>query len=304
LKLKNILIIETKKDLNQMIEEKIEKNINLAPLTTFKIGGPAKYFCQVRTEKELIQAIKWAKKKKTPYFVIGGGSNLLISDKGFKGLVIKLSMEQCQLIENKLLLGSALRLSQAVRFLVKNNLTGLEWAAGIPGTVGGAVRGNAGAFGQEISDCLLKAIVLRGSKIIELKNKEIRFTYRQSIFKKNKDIILSVVLKLKKGERRKNEKLIQNNIQRRKKGQPSQPSAGCIFKNPKQKNAGALIDQCGLKGKQIRGAKVSEKHANFIINTGQAKARDVKNLIELIKKQVKDKFNIELKEEIEYLGEF
>ena len=287
-----------------MIEVKIEKNINLAPLTTFKIGGPAKYFCQVKTEEELIQAIKWAKKKKIPYFVIGGGSNLLISDKGFKGLVIKLSMEQCQLIENKLFLGSALRLSQAVRFLVKNNLTGLEWAAGIPGTVGGAVRGNAGAFGQEISDCLLKATVLRRGKIIELKNREIKFTYRQSIFKKNKDIILNVVLKLKKGERQKNEKLIQNNIQRRKKAQPSQPSAGCVFKNPKPKSAGALIDQCGLKGKQIGGAKISEKHANFIVNTGQAKARDVKNLIELIKKQVKDKFDIELKEEIEYLGEF
>lgn len=287
-----------------MIEEKIEKNINLAPLTTFKIGGPAKYFCQVKTEEELIQVIKWAKKKKVPYFVMGGGSNLLISDQGFKGLVIKLSMEQCQLIENKLLLGSALRLSRAVMFLVKNNLIGLEWAVGIPGTVGGAVRGNVGAFGQEISDCLLKATVLRGGKIIELKNKEIKFAYRQSIFKKNKDIILNVVLGLKKGKKQENEKIIQDILQRRKKFHPSQPSAGCIFKNPKPKSAGSLIDQCGLRGKQIGGAKISEKHANFIINTGQARARDVKNLIELIKKQVKDKFDIELKEEIEYLGEF
>lgn len=287
-----------------MIEEKIEKNINLAPLTTFKIGGPAKYFCQVKTEEELIQVIKWAKKKKVPYFVMGGGSNLLISDQGFKGLVIKLSMEQCQLIENKLLLGSALRLSRAVMFLVKNNLIGLEWAVGIPGTVGGAVRGNVGAFGQEISDCLLKATVLRGGKIIELKNKEIKFAYRQSIFKKNKDIILNVVLGLKKGKKQENEKIIQDILQRRKKFHPSQPSAGCIFKNPKPKSAGSLIDQCGLRGKQIGGAKISEKHANFIINTGQARAIDVKNLIELIKKQVKDKFDIELKEEIEYLGEF
>ncbi|MBU4369570.1 UDP-N-acetylmuramate dehydrogenase [Patescibacteria group bacterium] len=285
-----------------MIEGKIEKNINLAPLTTFKIGGPAKYFCQVKTEEELIQVIKWAKKKKIPYFVIGGGSNLLISDKGFKGLVIKLSMEQCQLVGNKLLLGSALRLSQTVMFLVKNNLTGLEWAAGIPGTVGGAVRGNAGAFGQEISNCLLKVTVLREGEVIELKNKEIRFAYRQSIFKKNKDIILNVVLSLKKGKNQENEKIIQDILQRRRKSHPSQPSAGCVFKNPKLSSAGLLIDKCGLKGRQIGGAKISEKHANFIINTGQAKARDVKNLIELIKKQVKDKFNIELKEEIEYLG--
>jgi len=287
-----------------MIEEKIEKNINLAPLTTFKIGGPAKYFCRVKTEEDLIQAVKWAKKKKIPYFIIGGGSNLLISDKGFKGLVIKLSMKQCQLTENNLLLGSSLMLSQMVRFSLKNNLTGLEWATGIPGTVGGAVRGNAGAFGQEISDSLLKATVLRGGKIIELKNKEIKFAYRQSIFKKNKDIILNVVLGLKKGNKQENKKIVEDILQRRKKVHPFQPSAGCVFKNPKPKGAGLLIDQCGLKGKQIGGAKISEKHANFIINTGQAKARDVKNLIELIKKQVKNKFNIELKEEIEYLGEF
>jgi len=287
-----------------MIEEKIEKNIDLAPLTTFKIGGPAKYFCQIETEKELIQVIKWAKKKKIPYFVIGGGSNLLISDKGFKGLVIKLLMEQCQLTANGLLLGSALRLGQMVKFSLKNNLTGLEWAAGIPGTVGGAVRGNAGAFGQEISDSLLKAIVLRGSKVIELKNKEIKFTYRQSIFKKNKDIILNVVLILKKGKKQGNEKAVQDILQHRKKSQPFQSSAGCVFKNPKLKSAGLLIDQCGLKGRQIGGAKISEKHANFIVNTGQAKAKDVKALINLIKKQVKNKFNIELKEEIQYLGEF
>lgn len=287
-----------------MIKEKIEKNINLASLTTFKIGGPAKYFCQAKTEEELIQVIKWAKKNKIPYFVIGGGSNLLISDKGFKGLVIKLSMKQCQAMGNRLLFGSALMLSQVVSFLIKNNLTGLEWAAGIPGTIGGAVRGNAGAFGQEISDNLLKVTVLRGNKIIELKNKEIKFTYRQSIFKKNKDIILSVVFGLKKGKKQENKKIVQDILQRRKKSHPFQPSAGCVFKNPKPKSAGLLIDQCGLRGKQIGGAKISEKHANFIINTGEAKARDVKNLIELIKKQVKDKFNIELKEEIQYLGEF
>jgi len=287
-----------------MIEEKIEKNVNLAYLTTFKIGGPAKYFCQIKKEENLIQAIKWAKKKKIPYFIIGGGSNLLISDKGFKGLVVKLSMNQCQLIENKLLLGAALKLNQVVGFLIKNNLTGLEWAAGIPGTIGGAVRGNAGAFGQEISNCLVKATVLRGGKIIELKNNEIKFSYRQSIFKKNKDIILNVVLMVKKGKKKENEKIVQDILQRRRKSHPFQPSAGCVFKNPKSKNAGLLIDQCGLKGKQIGGAKISEKHANFIINTGHAKARDVKNLIELIKKQVKNKFNLKLKEEIEYLGEF
>jgi len=287
-----------------MIEKKIEKNIRLAPLTTFRIGGLAKYFFKTKIEEDLIQIIKWAKKKKISYFVIGGGSNLLISDKGFKGLVIKLSMEQCQLIGNKLFLGSSLRLSQVVGFLIKNDLTGLEWAAGIPGTIGGAVRSNAGAFGREISDCIIKVKVLRGSKIIELKNKEIKFTYRQSIFKKNKDIILNVVLSLKKDKDQENEKIVQDILQRRKKLHPSEPSAGCIFKNPKSSSAGLLIDQCGLKGKQIGGAKISEKHANFIINTGQAKAKDVKNLIELIKKQVKDKFNIELKEEIRYLGEF
>ena len=287
-----------------MIEKKIRKNISLAPLTTFKIGGPAKYFCQAETKQELIQAIKWAKNKKIPYFVLGGGSNLLVSDKGFDGLVIKLSMRQCQLSGTKILVGSGLMLAQAVMFSMKNNLTGLEWAAGIPGTIGGAVRGNAGAFGHSISDHLLKASVLRGNNIIELKSKEIKFAYRQSIFQKNKDIILSVVLSLKKRKEQKSQEVIQENLQQRKEAHPSQPSAGCIFKNPKSESAGSLIDQCGLKGKQIGGARISQKHANFIINTGQARAKDVKTLIELIKKQVKDKFNIKLKEEVEYLGEF
>lgn len=299
-----------------MIEHKIQRNIPLAPLTTFKIGGPAKYFLKVKNKNELVEAIKWAKKKNLPcrqaglpagqaglpYFILGGGSNILVSDKGFNGLIIELLIRDCQLLGNKILVGAGMSLAKLVTFSIKNGLTGLEWAVGIPGTIGGAVRGNAGALGHSISEYLEKVKILRADKIIELKNKEIGFSYRQSIFKRNQDIILEAVLALKKGRAQESKKIIKENIQRRATAHPAQPSAGCIFKNPKSGSAGLLIQQCGLKGKQIDGAKISQKHANFIVNTGQAKARDVRALIALIKRKVKDKFNIELEEEIKYIG--
>ncbi len=292
-----------------MIEHKIQRNIPLAPLTTFKIGGPAKYFLKVKNKNELVEAIKWAKKKNLPagkavlpYFILGGGSNILVSDKGFNGLIIELLIRDCQLLGNKILVGAGMSLAKLVTFSIKNGLTGLEWAVGIPGTIGGAVRGNAGALGHSISEYLEKVKILRADKIIELKNKEIGFSYRQSIFKRNQDIILEAVLALKKGKAQESKKIIKENIQRRITAHPAQPSAGCIFKNPKPSSAGLLIQQCGLKGKQIGGAKISQKHANFIVNTGQAKARDVRALIALIKRKVKDRFNIELEEEIKYIG--
>ena len=281
---------------------RVEKNISLAPLTTFKIGGPAKYFFQTEDSDELVEAIKWAKSKNLPYFVLGGGSNILVADKGFNGLVTKIKDLRFKIEDSKIIASAGLSLARLVNLSVKAGLTGLEWAAGIPGTVGGAVRGNAGAFGHSIFEIVERVEVLRGDKIVELKNKEIRFSYRQSIFQQNHDIILNIVLVLKKGKIKGSKKMIQENIQRRKAANPVQPSAGCIFKNPESKSAGLLIQQCGLKGRQIGGAQISQKHANFIVNTGQAKARDVKALIALIKRKVKDKFNIELEEEIKYLG--
>ncbi len=263
---------------------KIQENISLASYTTFKIGGPARYFLIVR---DVAQAIDFAQEKNLPYFLLGGGSNLLVRDKGFNGVVIKLENKEIKLNGE---VDAGAKLSDLVDFTVKNDLTGLEWVAGIPGTVGGAIRGNAGAFGHSISE------VIKEVKTFH-KETDYQFGYRDSVFKHNSDIILSAVFEFKKGV---NRELIDEYLKEREK-HPLEPSAGCIFQNPKPLFAGKLIEDCGLKGKRIGKAAISEKQANFIVNLGGAQAKDVFELIQLAKKEVKKKFNIELKEEIQYL---
>jgi UDP-N-acetylmuramate dehydrogenase len=255
---------------------KFQRNISLAKYTTFRIGGRARYFFVAKTKNDLISAIKKAQKLKLPFFVLGGGSNLLVSDKGFNGLVIKYG--------------------QPLSFYVSK---GLEWAAGIPGTIQGAVYGNAGAFGKSMED-VIEEVVVFDTKTGKLKNKDCQFSYRHSIFKKKKNlIIVSVKIKKKKS----NPQKIKQYFEYKKKTQPlNLPSTGSIFKNPKGSSAAELIEKCGLKGKKIGKAKISEKHANFIVNLGGARAEDVKKLINLAKKLVKKKFGVVLKEEIRYLG--
>ena len=257
----------------------LRKNVSLKNYTTFKIGGRAKYFFVAKNKKDLIKAIKTAQKIKLPFFILGGGSNLLVSDKGFKGLVIKYG--------------------QPLSFYVSK---GLEWAVGIPGTVQGAVYGNAGAFKKSMKDVVKEVEVFdtKTGEIKILKNKDCQFSYRNSVFKKNKNlIILSVKIKTKKS----NIKKIKQYLAYKKKNHPwNYPSAGSVFKNPRGFSAAELIQRCGLKGKKIGGAKISDKHANFIINLGNAKAKDVKKLINLIKKQVKKKFGVILQEEIQFLA--
>lgn len=306
---------------------KFQKNISLANFSTFKIGGKIKYFLKAKNEKEIVEAIKWAKEEKLSFFILGGGSNILFSDKKFKGLVIKIENCRLQIVDCKIVAEAGVPLQKLVFESVKKGLSGLEFAAGIPGTLGGAIRGNAGAFGGEMKNVVEKVRVLRVKnkefKIEELKNDECEFGYRESIFKKKKNwIILSAILKLKKGKKKEIEKEIKEILKKRKERQPLDfPSAGSVFKNvplekvPKEIQeifkdkikrepfpclpAGALIEAVGLKGYQIGGAKISEKHANFILNVKNAKAKDVLKLINLAKKKVKEKFNIKLKEEIE-----
>jgi len=248
----------------------------LAKHTTFKIGGPAEYFCTLNNKEDIIKAVKWAKERKLPFFVLGGGSNLLFSEKRYKGLVIKT--------------GTPL-------FLYVSK--GLEWAVGIPGTIEGAVYGNIGAFKKSMKDAVESVEVLdvETEKIKVFKNRDCQFSYRDSIFKRNKNlIILSVKIKPKKS----NPKKIKKYLNYRKETQPLNfPSAGSVFKNPSGFSAGELIEKCGLKGKKIGKAKISEKHANFIINLGGAKAKDVLKLIKFIKQKVKNKFGIYLQEEIQ-----
>ena len=271
---------------------KFQNNISLAKHTSFKIGGPARYFCVAKNKKDLIKAIKWAKQKKAPFFVLGGGSNVLALDKGYNGLVIKFETS---------------KLEDLVKSSAKKSLTGLEWAAGIPGTVGGAVYGNAQAFDIKMSDIIKSVEVLdvKTLKIKSLLKKQCQFSAKKSIFKENKNlIILSVLLKLKKGNKERIRKEIKEHFNLRKQKHPLNfSSAGSIFVNKAGGLASSyLIEKAGLKGTKVGGAMVSKKHAGFIVNTGKAKAKDVLDLIKIIKQKVKSKFGITLKEEIQIIG--
>ncbi len=321
---------------------KIEENIPLKDYSTFRIGGPAKYFCNCEKMEELKEALNWAQEKKQRVFILGGGSNILFSDKGFDGLVVRIMNHELRLMNNhktlsnlsskkmetegvKIVCGAGVSLAKLVNFARKNGLSGLEWAAGIPGTAGGAVRGNAGAFGEEMADSVEKIKILRTEvdnlEITELSKTECRFGYRDSVLKQERDFIIwEIKLELAKGNESEIGKKMQAILTKRKSKQPSKyPSAGSVFKNPKVspelaekfeqdtglecKNdrvpAGWLIESCGLKGKKIGGAKISEKQANFIINLGEASTEDVIILMSLVKQKVRNQFGVQLQEEIE-----
>lgn len=312
----------------------IQQNIPLAPLTTFHIGGPAKFFCAVKNEAEFLEALDFAKEKDLKIFTLSGGSNILVSDNGFDGLVIKIKgaenskQEKIKLEdENIINCWTGESLASVVRFAAENNLAGLEWAAGIPGTIGGAIRGNAGAFGGQIADSVksINACEIDATKKYKiLKQKDCVFSYRNSIFKKNKNlIILSAKLKLKKGDRKEIESRMKECIEKRLKSQPQGFSAGSFFQNPVVKNqklleqfekdtgmkaregkipAGWLIDEAGFRGKKVGGAMVSEKHSNFIINTGNGTAQDVIILASMIKQKLREEFDVQLKEEVVFVG--
>lgn len=313
-------------ELNQFLENRIEKNIELSQYSTFKIGGAAKFFYIAKTNEDLLRAVTFAKKLKIKHFILGGGSNLLISDQGYDGLVIKIETSDLIFKDNNLIVAdSGLNLQQLVNKTAEKGLKGLEWAAGIPGTVGGAVRGNAGAYGGQISDNLTGVEVMKGSKQFIIKNEKINFGYRDSIFKHNNDTIITAEFKLEKGNREEIKNKISEILQDRKEKQPLEyPSAGCIFKNiilkeidnkkiqelniPEQYlkigklPAAWLIDYLDLKGKTIGDARISKKHANFIVNLGKATASDVVQLISLVKMKARDELGIQLQEEIQYVG--
>ncbi len=297
----------------------LQKNIPLKNYTTFKIGGPAKYFFRARKKEDLIKAIKTAKEFNLSFFILAGGSNLLISDKGFKGLVIKNEARNFEIKKEKIIAESGAILDKVVERAVKVGLAGLEKGSGIPGTLGGAVYGNAGCpkgdweIGKLIKEVEL---LMPNGKIKRVGKNWLSFQYRNSRLKKTRDkkpIILEVILKLKKrrpkpphhniGSGGKDlKKRRQEILKIRSEKIPPGFSAGSIFKNPSKKPAGFLIEKCGLKGKKIGKAQISQEHANFIVNLKGAKATDVLKLINLAKKKVKNKFGINLKEEIQFLG--
>ena len=283
---------------------KFQKNISLAKHTTFKIGGPAKYFCIAESKEDIIEAIKKAKEKKLPLFILGNGSNVLALDEGFDGLVIKIETRSLSTDRDRVSAEAGAKLKDLLRLSAREGLTGLEWIAGIPGTVGGAIYGNAQAFDGKMSNLIKSVEVLddRSLKIKKISQKKCRFSLKSSVFKKNKNlIIISAILRLKRGNKKEIRNKIKENLAWRKKRHPlNYPSAGSVFINRSKKFPSAyLIEQSGLKGRKIGDAQVSKKHAGFIVNLGKAKSRDVLELIKIIKKEVKKKFRIKLEEEIQ-----
>ena len=307
----------------------IKNNVPLKNYTTYKIGGPAKYFFIAKTKEDLISAIKIAKKFKLPVFILGGGSNLLISDKGFNGLVIKIEILGAEVKGNKIIVGAGEKLAKLSYLSADNGLSGLEWAAGIPGAaIGGSIYGHAQAFGTKISSIVesVQVIDLKTLKLKIFTNKQCYFSLKNSIFKKNKNlIIISAVLKFKKGQVEEIKKLIKEFLLYRRNRHPVEfPSPGSAFVNPEIKikdkkllekfpelekfnnvgiiASGYLIAKSGLSGKRIGNAQISEKHSNFIINLGGAKAKDVLALVTLAQKKVKNNFGISLEPEVQFVG--
>lgn len=272
-----------------MLKFKIDEP--LSRHTSFKIGGPASWFCSPKNSNELKEALQFAKKHKLKIFIIGAGSNVLFSDEGFNGLVIKLAF------------GAGQSLSYLVNSLSKQGYDGLEYLAGIPGSVGGAVYMNAGQAGVTIGDLVEKVWTMDfNGKEKVFSKAQCKFGYRKSVFQKLRLIITKVELKLKKGDSKAIREKISQMIKDKTSKQPyDHPSAGSIFKNPKGHSAWKLIEDAGLKGKRIGGAMVSEKHANFIVNLGHAKAADVLKLIDIIQTSVKKKFKIKLVTEIKII---
>lgn len=311
----------------------LKKDVSLKDLTNYKIGGNADYFFDANTRENLKKGlIEWHKVSKFQPFVMGAGTNLLVSEAGYRGLVIRNSIDGIQIQNGNVAVGSGVLVKDFLDFCVGNSLSGFEWAGGLPGTIGGAIRGNAGAFKGETKDSLIKVTSINCDtlEIIERNNKECIFGYRSSIYKKGegeKEIIISAVFRLEKANKDEIKKQIEEKIQYRKDRHPLEfPNAGSVFKNipfsilpqnlklewePLIKNdpfpiipVVKILLQCDLWEKRIGGAKFSDKHPNFIVNTNNAKASDVKALIEMAKREVYNKFKIQLEEEITYLGKF
>lgn len=280
-------------------------NESLKKHTTYGIGGPADLMIFPKSKQDLIKVIEIINENKIQLTILGSGSNVLVSDNGIRGAVISLknSLKQIEVDENILYAECGTMLGKIVKHAVKNNLIGLENLNGVPGTLGGALIMNAGAWGGEISENLIHVEVINSkSEIQKIQKKDLNFSYRQSSFNKD-DILLSAKFNLKKADKG----IIKENFieaqSGRKKSQPlNKRSAGSLFKNPKNNSAGKLLDEAGLKGFSIGDAKISEKHANFFINDGDATSKDMLMLIKKAHKEVKDKFNVNLSLEVKLMG--
>lgn len=274
--------------------------------TTFKIGGPAEVFALPESENQVLDLITACKENEIPFFVLGNGSNLLVSDSGIKGVVISFSqkLNRISRSENCLTASAGASLTALCRAAANERLSGLEFAFGIPGSVGGAVFMNAGAYGGEMKDVVKSVTSLfQSGEIRTISANDADFGYRHSAFQQNGAVILSAQVELFDGSQAEIEEKMRDILSRRKDKQPLEyPSAGSAFKRPKNGFAAAMIDECGLKGFSIGGAQVSEKHAGFVINRGNATCEDVLRLLDAVRERVFEKTGVMLEAEIKKLG--
>lgn len=276
------------------------ENVDLKNYNTYRISTKARYMYEVVNVKELKDLLHDLNENGIKYFVLGGGSNVLFPDKDFDGAIIKLRFEELEIKDDISYVGSGYNLNGFIKKLIDEGFTNLENLYGIPGTVGGAIRGNAGANGSEIFDDLVSVLVLSDGDVILKNASNIFHSYRNTSFKNNSDIILGAVFKLKKGDSKKAWDTIKKNMNKRKNSQPLEyPSAGSVFQNPEGVAAGKVIEECGLKGYRVGGAQISSKHANFIINLDNATSSDIITLIQIVKEKVKEEKGIDLKLEQE-----
>lgn len=298
------------KEIKKYIKEnqigKYLEDAKLKDYTTYKVGGNAKIIVYPKTVDKLILLIKYLKEKNIKFMVLGFGSNVLFSDNVYDGVIIKLDeFNKIEFEGEKVVCGSGASLMKVAMMSIRRGLSGLEFACGIPGSIGGALYMNAGAYKSDMGYIVSKVKVLtKDYKVITMVNKEMDFHYRSSFLQKNKDYIcLEATLKLKKGNKSEMEELVNERKKRRLESQPLEyPSAGSVFRNPEGDFAGRLIEELGYKGLEKGGAQVSLKHANFIINKNNAKASDIKGLIDFIKESVYDKYKIKLKVEQEFIN--
>ena len=286
-------------------KDRVLVNEPMCKHTTFKIGGPADIFVTINSVQELKIVIKLAKEKNINITCIGNGSNTLVRDEGIRGITIKLNMKEITVKDDTIEVEAGASLPVLAKTAYENNLSGLEFACGIPGSVGGAVYMNAGAHGAEFKEIVVCTTFLdRNLELHTIKNEEHNFSHRHSIFAETNNIIISTTLKLSKSRKEEILQKMQTYMEMRRKRQPlGMPSAGSVFKRKDNIIPAEIIDKCELKGYNIGDAYVSEKHAGFIVNKGKAKAKDVLELIEHIKNVIKEKYNIELELEIKVFGQ-
>lgn len=286
-------------------EMNIRENEVMANHTSFKIGGPAEFFISPKTVDELSHVIKVCRENNVDYYVIGNGSNLLVPDEGVPGVVIEIykNLDAIEVNGNEITAYAGALLSRIAKKALDYNLTGFEFAHGIPGALGGAVTMNAGAYGGEMKDVLIGATVLdQGGNILTLTKDELELGYRQSVISKKGYTLVKATIALKEGDKETIQSQMKDLMERRRDKQPLEyPSAGSTFKRPEGYFAGKLIMDSGLRGYQIGGARISDKHCGFVINTGNATCKDVLQLINYVQEEVKKQFGVTLETEVKLL---